>query len=184
MGRELGFVAPWPFPGKAEPSPQPVVKTSSRLGRTRVRYRPRPDLPAQHRFCGRERAKKRAPIIEALRKTCADRFSGQIATKIVDNGETWPVSSTRSNSWSTGSEFQLTERLLLQDAAGRVNSMPHKAVMESILTRMSGWSSVTGERCLTTPQRRSPRKAHPAGERARSHPGHQVSTRGSSIACC
>jgi hypothetical protein len=75
-------------------------------------------------------------IIEALRKTCADRFSGQIATKIVDNGETWAGFFDAVKLLVDKLGIPDDRKLLLQDAAGRVNSLPHKAVMESILTRM------------------------------------------------
>ena len=75
-------------------------------------------------------------IIEAVRKTCANRFSGQIATKIVEDGETWGkfVDAVKPLVENLGIPADLKH--LLQEAIGRTNGMPHKAVMEDLLARM------------------------------------------------
>jgi hypothetical protein len=75
-------------------------------------------------------------IIEALRKVCADRFSEEIATKIVDDGETWNKFFDEVKRLAEKLEIPEDRKPLLQQAAGRMNSMPHQAVTESILDRM------------------------------------------------
>ena len=75
-------------------------------------------------------------IIEALRKTCANRFSGQIATKIVDDGKTWAKFCDAIKPLVDDLEIPGERKLLLLDAVGRTNSMPHKAMMESVLAQM------------------------------------------------
>lgn len=75
-------------------------------------------------------------IIEALRKTCADRFSGQIATKIVEDGKVWAKFHEAVKQSIDDLGIPADRKLLLLDALGRSNSMPHKAVMEAVLARM------------------------------------------------
>ena len=75
-------------------------------------------------------------IIEALRKTCADRFFGQIATKIVEDGKVWAKFHEAVKQSIDDLGIPADRKLLLLDALGRSNSMPHKAVMEAVLARM------------------------------------------------
>ncbi|MGM4922583.1 hypothetical protein AB8A31_06730 [Tardiphaga sp. 804_B3_N1_9] len=75
-------------------------------------------------------------IIEALQKVCADRFSEEIATKIIDDGETWTKFFDEVKRLAEKLEIPEDRKPLLQQAAGRMNGMPHQAVMESILNRM------------------------------------------------
>lgn len=75
-------------------------------------------------------------IIEALRKTCADRFSGQVVTKIVDDGKMWSTFTDEVKLLIEKLGIPEDRKLQLQEASGRMNYMPHKAVMESILNRL------------------------------------------------
>jgi len=75
-------------------------------------------------------------IIEALREACAKRFAGQIPTKIVDDPGIWTPFSDAAKALIDGLQIPEDRKLLLIDAVGRTNGMPHKAVMESILDRM------------------------------------------------
>jgi hypothetical protein len=75
-------------------------------------------------------------IIEALRTVCANRFSKEMATKIVDDGETWNKFFNEVKGAIEKLGIPEDRKLLLQQAAGRMNSMPHQAVTESILDRM------------------------------------------------
>jgi hypothetical protein len=75
-------------------------------------------------------------VIEALRKVCTKRYSGQIPTKIVDDPDVWAAFSDAAKALVDGLRIPEDRKLLLVDAVGRTNSMPHKAVMESILDRM------------------------------------------------
>jgi hypothetical protein len=75
-------------------------------------------------------------IIEALRKTCADRFSGRVSTKIVDTAQTWAKFFEAVKLLVDDLGIPDDRKRLLQEAVGRANNMPHKAVMESILALM------------------------------------------------
>lgn len=75
-------------------------------------------------------------IIEALRKACAKRFSGQIPTKIIDDPHVWAEFQGAAKALVDGLRIPEDRKALFLDAVGRTNGMPHKAVMESILDRM------------------------------------------------
>lgn len=64
------------------------------------------------------------------------RFSGQIPTKIVGDPDIWARFSDAAKALIDGLRIPADRKLLLVDAIGRTNGMPHKAVMESILDRM------------------------------------------------
>ncbi|OKO83275.1 hypothetical protein [Bradyrhizobium sp. NAS96.2] len=67
---------------------------------------------------------------------CTKRYSGQIPTKIVDAPDVWAAFSEAAKALVDGLRIPEDRKLLLVDAVGRTNSMPHKALMESILDRM------------------------------------------------
>jgi hypothetical protein len=75
-------------------------------------------------------------IIEALRTVCANRFSKEIATKIVDDSETWNTFFDEVKGLVEKLGIPEDRKSLLQQATGRMNSMPHQAVTEGILDRM------------------------------------------------
>jgi hypothetical protein len=84
----------------------------------------------------------------------------------VDNGETWAGFFDAVKLLVDKLGLPADRKLLLQEAAGRVNSMPHKAVMESILTRMmlvvSDRRTLPGDAATTKPHGRPAKTPWPA----------------------
>ncbi len=72
-------------------------------------------------------------IIESLRKVCAKRLSGEVATKIVDDNKTWNAFADDVKLLIGKLGIPEDRKAHLQNAVGLMNNMPHKAVMESIL---------------------------------------------------
>jgi hypothetical protein len=75
-------------------------------------------------------------IIEALRTVCANRFSKEVATKIVEDGETWNDFFGAVKGLIEKLGIPESRKSLLQQAAGRMNSVPHQVVTEGILDRL------------------------------------------------
>lgn len=75
-------------------------------------------------------------ITEALRKVCADRFSGEIATKIVDDNKAWGTFADDVKLLVEKLGIPEDRKAHLRNAVGFLNNMPHKAVMENILARL------------------------------------------------
>jgi hypothetical protein len=75
-------------------------------------------------------------ITEALRKVCADRLSGETATKIVYDNKTWGTFADDVKMLIEKLGIAEDRKAHLQNAVGLMNNMPHKAVMESILARL------------------------------------------------
>jgi hypothetical protein len=75
-------------------------------------------------------------ITEALRKVCADRLSGEIATKIVEDNKTWGTFTDDVKLLVQQLGIPEDRKAHLRNAVGLMNNMPHKVVMESILARL------------------------------------------------
>jgi hypothetical protein len=75
-------------------------------------------------------------ITEALRKVCADRLFGEIATKIVDDNKTWGTFANDVKLLIEKLGIPEERKAHLRNAVGLMNNMPHKAVTESILARL------------------------------------------------
>jgi len=75
-------------------------------------------------------------IIEALRRVCADRLAGEIATKIVDDNKEWGTFTDDVKLLVEKLGISEDKKAHLRNAVGLMNSMPHRAVMESILTQL------------------------------------------------
>ncbi len=75
-------------------------------------------------------------IIEPLRKVCAARYGAGLPTKLIEDGEVWHAFSSDFNAIIGKLKIPDENKLLLQKAAGRMNSVPHQVVMAGILSRM------------------------------------------------
>jgi hypothetical protein len=75
-------------------------------------------------------------IIEALRKVCTKRFAGDLATKLIDDSKTWNGFIRDVDAAIEKLKISEEGKLLLREAAGRMNSVPHQTVTESIMARM------------------------------------------------